>query len=97
MGELKVIKCTREQLETWRTSRLGCYFMNVFSLDRGSPEGQSLLEVTATILSKRAFSERRGVYLEIERTLRLRVQSEDYEGAAGLRDMLSYYRRHVLD
>jgi len=85
-----------EVLKTWRTSRLGCLYMNKYTSLREDPEGSSQLETIAQILSTRPLLERKRIVREIRRNLGSANYHEDVEQRVLLMGMLNHYISSVM-
>jgi len=90
----QIIQYPKKALETWRTGRLGCAYMNHFRFGRRFQGSQ--IEIMAEILAKRDFKERLGILKHMQNCLRIISQGENYEEASILRDMILYYNQKVM-
>lgn len=97
---------SQRTLETWRTSRLGCLYMNSFRLANTirlgeQPDHTSNLETAAQVLSKRQHPEKRKLYSEIRRLIRsAQRNTEDgkYDDNVQLvLDLLNHYVGKVME
>ena len=85
-----------EVIRTWRTSRLGCLYMNSYTIaiTQDAEETSQLARIT-DILSSRPRKETAEIYRWINRELS--VYSPDPEKKALLTGMKNHFYRNVLD
>ena len=100
---LKLKNYTKEQLETWRTSRIGGLYINAFLQAGSDSNAKSLLEITTEILSSRPLKERTDLCLAISSLLETKfdlsysVRSEsNMRDLEKVKDMLAHYTVRVL-
>jgi hypothetical protein len=82
---------TDEMLETWRTSRLGCLYMNSFLASQRGLEDESQLERVARVLAQRPLREKKSIQSTIVGEMNKAIGSEDRERAELYRAMLNHY------
>ena len=97
---MKLTQYPKEILKTWRTSRLGCLYMNCYMISRDDPEEFPQLEMVAQILSTRLLSEREDLLRAIKSTVNPEIEEAQKQGdiqkKALLLGMQDYYLQKVL-
>ncbi len=93
----KLKQYLREELQTWRVSKLGGLYLSAFHLSVNDPSERPQLDTITEILNQRPLNERTGLFRAIKSTLKDAVANEDYERARVLKENLDHYHEHILD
>ncbi len=93
---IKIRNCSEEQLESWRPSRIGSYYMNNYRLISENPDAEKELQKVEKIMKKRPLEENVELLLEIERQQTQSIFSEYYENAKVVNDMARRFYNNVL-
>lgn len=70
--------------------------MNAFMCSRRDPDDLKQLNTVTEILASRPVKERVALSNSVQQHLQVNADSENYESAANLRDMLDHLRKYVL-
>lgn len=85
-----------EVIASWRTSRLGCLYMNACIAGRHSPDDAAVRNRVIGVLATRPILERLALYDTLQREYERVLRGEWYEHAAHVHDMLDRFRMSIL-